>query len=477
MVPGLHTARSVSPLPRPVLFGAALLAALGGVNSPARGESLAAAQVWISDVQVTEGDAGTTRFSAEVRLPVWFEPVPVEIVATAETASAGDFSFVTTRLTLVPNGPAQTVSGVVVGDLDFEGDEVFTLRATKAGGTSPYFVYTSGGRVTIVDDDSARASRLSVDRVITVREGDQGTTQVDLTVRLEPASAKVVTVDYRTRDATAHTLDRDYRSAAGTLTFAPGEVSRTITLAIIGDRAWEADERFELDLSAAREALIVAGHADVNITNDDPPARATVQDIQVIEGNGGTKTAVLDIRFDNPVPPQVKMHIAPVGGSARLGEDYLWKFEVLYLKAGDTSATFAVTIAGDTTPECDEGILFEYIAFYAGDETRKRTKVLIQDDDGGPRGPTACPDPFAPGDVPVPPPPDAGPPPPSPPPPDAGAGPPADGAPPTAAPDPARRSGCAIGGGAAEGLSILLMAAMVALTLAIRPRRRRPWRS
>ena len=55
-------------------------------------------------------------------------------------------------------------------------------------------------------------------------------------------------MSFRTVDGTAKTSDGDYVAKTGTLTFAPGETTKTITIEVKGDSEKEADETFYLDL-------------------------------------------------------------------------------------------------------------------------------------------------------------------------------------------------------------------------------------
>jgi len=57
-----------------------------------------------------------------------------------------------------------------------------------------------------------------------------------------------VTMSYRTTDATATTSDNDYVAKTGTLTFNPGETTKTITIVVNGDSKKEANETLFLDL-------------------------------------------------------------------------------------------------------------------------------------------------------------------------------------------------------------------------------------
>jgi hypothetical protein len=101
-----------------------------------------------------------------------------------------------------------------------------------------------------------------------LREGDKGTMRVDLTVTLSPSSDDIVAVSYATADGTA-LASSDYTATSGTLTFQPGETSRTISLFIKGDRKREPDETYSVQLSNAVGATISDGVATVTILNDD----------------------------------------------------------------------------------------------------------------------------------------------------------------------------------------------------------------
>ena len=87
-------------------------------------------------------------------------------------------------------------------------------------------------------------------------------------VTLSNATSQSITVRYQTVDGTAKAKD-DYSATSGTLTFQPGQTSRTISVSIKGDRKREADEAFTVQLSNAVGAPIEDGSATVTIRNDD----------------------------------------------------------------------------------------------------------------------------------------------------------------------------------------------------------------
>ena len=92
---------------------------------------------------------------------------------------------------------------------------------------------------------------------------------IDFTVTLAPASPAAVTVDYATADGSA-TAGEDYTAASGTLTFAPGETSKTVAVPVLDDAIDEGEETFTLALSAASGATIADAEAVGTIANSDP---------------------------------------------------------------------------------------------------------------------------------------------------------------------------------------------------------------
>ena len=79
-----------------------------------------------------------------------------------------------------------------------------------------------------------------------------------------------MTTSFRTVNGTATTGDNDYVARTGTLTFAPGETTKTITIEVKGDGKREADEYFYLDLFGnSSNALFTRNRGIGTILNDD----------------------------------------------------------------------------------------------------------------------------------------------------------------------------------------------------------------
>ena len=99
-------------------------------------------------------------------------------------------------------------------------------------------------------------------------EGNSGSSPLSFTVTLAKASSQQVTVAYATADGTA-TAGADYTATSGSLSFAPGETSKTIAVPIIGETLFEPDETFSMKLSTPVNAVLGTATATGTITNDD----------------------------------------------------------------------------------------------------------------------------------------------------------------------------------------------------------------
>src|SRR5439155_978239 len=132
-------------------------------------------------------------------------------------------------------------------------------------------------------------------------EGNAGTTAFTFTVTKTGSTAQSATVDFATANGTAFaavdtppsctgaaTGSPDYLPTSGTLTFAPTDTIKTITVQVCGDTTFELDETFTVTLSKASNAMITKGTCTGTITNDDAHPTFTITAVSRSEGNAGT---------------------------------------------------------------------------------------------------------------------------------------------------------------------------------------------
>ena len=188
--------------------------------------------------------------------------------ATADgTALAGsDYEAASGTLTFAPGETAKTIRVVVLDDgLDEADEETFAVTLSEPSGA---ILGTDTATGVIRDDDEPPAVSVSD------AAGYETVGELAFAVTLDGPSALQVSVGYATADGTA-TAGEDYEAASGMLTFAPGEVSRTVRVTVIDDAADEPDEEtFVLALAAADGAMVADGEATGTIRDDDlaPPS-------------------------------------------------------------------------------------------------------------------------------------------------------------------------------------------------------------
>jgi len=101
------------------------------------------------------------------------------------------------------------------------------------------------------------------------KEGKSGTTAFTFVVSLSGNPLSPVTVSYATAAGTA-TTPSDFQPASGTLSFPAGVNTKTITVAVVGDKVREPNETFSVNLSnASPNAYIGDGQGVGTIVNDD----------------------------------------------------------------------------------------------------------------------------------------------------------------------------------------------------------------
>jgi hypothetical protein len=219
----------------------------------------------ISDVSTVEGNSGTTAltFTVSLAAPIK-QPVSVNYATADGSATAGgDYQAVSGTLTIPAGQTTGTITVLVNGDRLAEPNESFFVNLS-----SPTNAVIADGQAagTIVDDEP----RVSISDV-TKSEGRRNkTTLFTFTVTLWAAYDQAVTMSFHTVDGTATTSDNDYIARTGTLTFAPGETTKTITIEVKGDNKKESNETFYLDLfGLSSNALFTKNRGLGTILNDD----------------------------------------------------------------------------------------------------------------------------------------------------------------------------------------------------------------
>jgi hypothetical protein len=291
----------------------------------------------------------------------------------AETLAAGDFDG-DGRLDLVTAyhgawdaATAQFVGGsvsVLLGN----GDGTFQAPRDFSPGAGPYSLavadfngdarsdlavglQSSGAIAVLLNDGNWSAVPSITINDATVTEGNTATTSATFTVRLSTSYNQPVTVNFSIADGTA-VAGSDYQAQSGTLTFAPGETTKIITVQVIGDRLAEPNETFSVNLSSPNNATIADGQGLGTIVDDEP--RISINDVVMKEGNSGLTAFALTVSLSVAYDVPVTVDYATANGTATAGSDYQAASGTLTIPAGQTSGTITVPVTGDRLPEPDK---------------------------------------------------------------------------------------------------------------------------
>ncbi|WP_448192535.1 cellulase family glycosylhydrolase [Azospirillum sp. sgz301742] len=144
-------------------------------------------------------------------------------------------------------------------DGDWNGDGKIDLTNGQQGASWTYWAWSPGSG----DTGGILKSDYTVDynKVNAIKPAmfdgatGPGSTDALFTVKLSAASTTAVSVNYATVDGTAK-AGSDYTATNGTLTFNPGETTKTVAVKVLGDSVAEGTETFSLKLSAATAATL-----------------------------------------------------------------------------------------------------------------------------------------------------------------------------------------------------------------------------
>lgn len=273
------------------------------------------------------------------------------IVTLADlTATApGDYTNAPITVNFADGESTKTIVIPIANDAIVEAAE--TLQLTLGNPTGGVAIGTRRtATLTILDNDSV--PRLSINDS-QIAEGTNGTQALSFTVNLSTASDQAVTVNYTTGDVTA-IAGIDYAATTGQLAFAPGETTKTITVAVNGDTLTEADDTFFVQLSGSTNATIADGQGTGTIANDDPLPSLSITNVRLAEGDSGSKTATFTVTLSNPSEQAVVADFATADQTAISGSDYTSVQGTLQFAFGETTKTIDVTLLGDRLLEGNE---------------------------------------------------------------------------------------------------------------------------
>jgi CSLREA domain-containing protein len=211
-------------------------------------------------------------------------PTSVNVAASGGTGGFNVNTAAGCAWTATSNSPFIAVNGGGSGS----GTVSYSVAANT--GTSPRTGAITAAGQTFTVNQAGATPALSINNV-SLNEGNSGTTAFTFIVNLSAASPQTVTVNFATANGTAN-AGQDYAAANGTLTFAPNETSKFVTVQVFGDALIEPNETFTVNLSNPSNATITSGAGTGTILNDDVCSYSISPIIMNIGANGGTGNTI-----------------------------------------------------------------------------------------------------------------------------------------------------------------------------------------
>ena len=337
-------------------------------------------EIRVADTTVQEGNSGTTQRSVVVSLTEAAEAaVSVSFTTANGSALAGsDYTATSGTLSFAPGVTSAAISLPVIGDTVDENDETLAIEFSAAVGAE---LPDDTAVVTILDDDGVIVPGISISD-LSITEGNAGTVSAVLTVSLSQQSSQTVTVGFATANATA-TAGFDYTGSNGTLTFTPGQTSRTLAIAIAGDVIDETNETLLVNLSGPVNATIIDAQGVITILDDDGNALPVMRigDLSVTEGASGIVAANLTVTLSTTSNQAITAAWSTQPGTATAGSDYTSVSSTVTFNPGQTSRQVTVNVVGDALDEGNETVLVNLSSPVGATLGDPQAVLTILDDD------------------------------------------------------------------------------------------------
>ena len=330
-----------------------------------------------------------------------FDAVSLSYRTFLGTAEAADLDYALTHsynsgtLTFAPGETHKTiVIATEYYDSTDERDESISVRlsdlsqnASFAGGETQL---SATGVILDNDGDGSNLALLVSD--VTLAEGDSGEKAAVFELRLSRPAPESFTVSYRTRDISA-TAGDDYTQTTGTVSFAAGELVKTVSVPVLGDTLAEMTERFALvvDEPNALDVGVEGLTGEAVLLDDDtaPQPSVSVSAATATEGDA----LLFEVSLWQSSFQVVTVDYQTLLGTAQRADldyalEHSYNTGTLTFAPGETRKMVTInTEYYDNVDERDESVVLRLTgvsdnASLAGGETQVRATGVILDDDG-----------------------------------------------------------------------------------------------
>ncbi|MFN6010713.1 MAG: Calx-beta domain-containing protein, partial [Microcystis sp.] len=286
--------------------------------------------------------------------------VSVNVLLSNGTAVfPNDYNSLAVPVVFGPGETSKTVTLPIVDDSDFEGNETLNLTLSSPTGGATLGTQTTA-TLTIVDNDLPTVS-LAVSPASVTEDGTSnlvytftrtGNTANPLTVSFNVGGTATFNNDYAQNGAAS------FNTTSGTITFAAGSDTATLTIDPTADSIFEQDETVSLTLvSSANYIRETTNIVTSTIINDDVNAGVlSFSNSQFSVNENGTPVVAVTVNRTGNMTGAVSVRINLTNGTATAPSDYNNTPITVNFANGETSKTVTIPIVNDSQLEADETI-------------------------------------------------------------------------------------------------------------------------
>ncbi len=303
--------------------------------------------ITVSDLSLTEGSGGNLVFTIS---QVWPENIVIPYSmsdASAETPS--DYTSASGNVTIVAGLTSATLAIATVDDSVYEGAEQFLVDlSAPANAVFSGAALSASKPVEVLDNEI----QPTVQYASSTSSAGEATTPHLVTVTLSAPVQSAVTVAYAVTGGTATGSGADFTLTNGTLTFAGGETTKDISIAVVNDAIYEDDETITMNLSSPAVAAlgVQTTHTHTIIDDESPP---TVQYAAATSSAAENTTPHgIVVTLSAAASSAVTVNYSVTGGTATgSGTDYTLADATLTFAAGETTKTISFPVVNDAIYE------------------------------------------------------------------------------------------------------------------------------
>jgi Calx-beta domain/Metallo-peptidase family M12B Reprolysin-like len=333
------------------------------------------ASLEIASISVWENGGPVT--VAIVRTGNTANPLTIQYVTADDTATAGThYQSVSGSVTFAAGETRKTVTVPIIDNNQYDSTRyrTFQFRLSGANLGTNRIEY-----ITVFNDDPNRGVATFVANTVSIAETGQ---VLALTVARLDGAESTLQVNYATQSGTA-VAGRDFTAATGSLIFAVGEQSKSISIPIIDNPRFDGDRTFTIALTGSHLGLFPTTTA--TIQNDDPNrglAELSLNSLTISETAG---SVVLTVNRTQGSESTLTVDYTTENETALAGSDFTSTAGTITFAAGQTSAAITIPIINDTGYDPGESFRLRLTGPLLGATTL--ATISIDNDDAAPPPP------------------------------------------------------------------------------------------